>query len=210
MSCPAPPATLARVAFAPEASFATGCGWTSQLNLPGRCTISVPVARSISRPWLSASVCRKLVRSVCRSSRYLSRGVGAELAGAVAAAGADDATAAAGLPVAAGPAVVASRAVITSTGKLRGSTSVLRRRRREHVPRAIRLPRADEPGELHRLQPPPRAVGTDLQASLHVGNGGFTLGGDDAHRLVVERIGFRVLAAVAALAFLTGEAGNRR
>ena len=39
----------------------------SQLNFPGRETMSVPLARSISRPCASASVCRKLARSVLES-----------------------------------------------------------------------------------------------------------------------------------------------
>src|SRR5690242_6372578 len=56
----------------------------SQLNLPGRATMSVPVDRSISWPWASESVCRKDVRSVLRLSRYLSSGVAPVAAGAAA------------------------------------------------------------------------------------------------------------------------------
>src|SRR5262247_885559 len=155
MSCPAPPAGVAALALAPAESPATACGWISQLNLPGRCTMSVPLARSISRPCGSASVCRKLVRSVCRLSRYLSSGVGPALAGAVAGGGVGVSAASAAAP----------GATLTSAPRshhhLAASTSVIRRRWCEHIACAIRLQRTDESCELHGLEQPRGAVVTD-------------------------------------------------
>src|SRR5215469_5951870 len=87
--------------------------------------------------------------------------------------------------------------------------SLLRRRRREHVARPVCLQRAHETRELHRFEQPRGAVVADLEPPLHVGNGGLALGGDDTDRLVVERVGLRILASAAALAFLAGETRDR-
>src|SRR5215467_7427638 len=200
MSWPAPPPLAGgAVVLTPAAPADTGCGRMSQLNFPGRCTISVPLARSISRPCGSASVCRKVARSVRRLSRYLSSGVTAELTEAEAVAGA-----------AATGATGAASSTVTTVSPI-SRTSFLRWRGRQHIACPVRLQRTDQARKLHRLQQPRRAVVANLQAPLHVGDRRLPLGRDDAHRLVVERIGFRVLAvAAAAFAVLAAEAGNRR
>src|SRR5271155_3702710 len=134
--------------------------------------MSVPVARSISRPCASARVCRKAVCKVFRLSRYLSSGVGPLSAAAEAAAASNTTMPRAFLNI------------ILS----RYSESIMGRRRHEHFARAVRLELTDDAGRLHAFQQPRGAVVADFQTSLHIRDRGLALGGDDFHRLIVQRI----------------------
>src|SRR5579862_1825347 len=182
MSCPAPRAPPGAGAPAPPLSAApvsSAWGWMSQLNLPGRETMRVPVARSISRPCGSASVCRKLARSVLRLSRYASRG--------------EPAAAALTVTTLSASAASARHRRCAATGCQPATGLAFRRRRREHVACTVGLQRADKTCNLHGLKQSRRTVVANLEAPLHVGNGGLALGSDDAHRLVIERVGLRAL-----------------
>src|SRR2546430_7757168 len=172
--------------------------------------MSVPVPRSISRPCASTSVCRKLARSVLRPSRYPSSGVA-------------DACAAATLTSARAQARAQKRAfggvrgrtprpqltwmylrqprkVFFAVAAAPGNSSLLRRRGRQHIARAIGLQRAHQPRLLHAFQQPRGAVVADLQPPLHVRYGGLALGRHHAHRLVVQQVLLGILAPRAALA----------
>src|SRR6266699_3394908 len=135
-------------------------------------------AGSTSRPCASTSVCRKPACSVLRPSRYPSSGVA-------------DACAAATLTSARAQAAVAAAP---------RNPSLLRRRGRQHVARAIGLQRAHQPRLLHSFEHPRGSVVADFQPPLHVRYGGLALGRHDPHRLVVQWILLGILAAAAALA----------
>src|SRR5438105_14463715 len=165
--------------------------------------MSVPVARSISRPCASTSVCRKRARSVLRPSRYPSSGVAAACAAAILTSATAQARAQKYLR--------RPRKVFSAVAAAPGNPSLLRRPGRQHIARAIGLQRAHEPRLLHAFQQPRGAVVADLQPPLHVRYGGLALGRHDPHRLVVQRILLGILAAAAALALalLPRQSGDR-
>ncbi len=96
--------------------------------------------------------------------------------------------------------------------RLRRHQHLLRRRRRaEDLARAVRLQRPDQPRRLHGLDQPGSAVVADLQAALDAGDRGLAGFGDDAHRLVVQRVGSAIRRfAVPALLVVGWKPGDRR
>src|SRR5260370_28146042 len=64
---------------------------------------------------------------------------------------------------------------------------------------AIGLQRAHQAGRLHGLDQARRTVVADLEAALHAGDGRLARLGDDAHRFVVQGIGFGIGGGALAL-----------
>src|SRR5271156_6753320 len=91
------------------------------------------------------------------------------------------------------------------------TTSLLRRRGTEDLPRPIRLQRPHQTRRLHGLHQARRPVVADLEPALHPGNRALARLGDDAHGLIVERIGLGVAQSVLRAFLVVGrEARHRR